>query len=327
MVHARVSWTSEVVRSWYPEADLRVQLRSALAVEADRTEDATFGREYRDDVALDASTDPLDWANRRIELPGGGWAITGIRFRGLDVERPFVDLVATTTPPTTDGLAVVAAAVESAYRAFAPLCLRVDAPEPATMVEQLDADPRFGPHCAVDMHLVAGLVSRLRAHPRADTFSRVTLRSGDPEQLAQRVAAIYQALTERDPRLAMWATPEDGESLLECAEAGLLFDVLCDGEPAGVVAACRNDAHAMSGFSVEELCLDVSHHGQRLAPAATQRLIEQLPASERDVLWGTIHPANAPSLRSALSIGRQHVGGYVWVTPDGCSGMPPGPTG
>ena len=53
-----------------------------------------------------------------------------------------------------------------------------------------------------------------------------------------------------------------------------------------------------------------------------QRLVEELPARPRDVLWGTIHPANAPSLRNALSVGRVQVGGYVWVAPAGWPGMP-----
>lgn len=321
LVDARVGWVSGVLRSWYAESDLRGHLRSAMSVEAHRVGNVEFGREFRDGVGLHPESDPLDWTNRCLALPDHGWALAGIRYRGGDTLRPFVDVVATTEAPTTDGLARVAAAVVPAYDAFEPLCLRVDAPDPAPLVEQLDADDRFGPACAVDMFVVAGPVEELKDQPRAPAYDRVGLRAGDPEPLAARVAAVYAELAEQSPELAMWANPEDAESLAGCAEEGLLFEVLVDGEPAGVVASVRYDAHGMAGFSVQELCLDGAHRGRHVAAAAVQRLVDELPAGDDDVLWGTIHPENVPSLRNALSVGRVIVGGYVWVTPIALAGM------
>ena len=210
-----------------------------------------------------------------------------------------------------------------AYQALAPLCLPVDVPDASGPVAHISGDPRFGPRCAVDMHVVAGLVRDLTARPRASLYPKVTLRRGDPQQLTERVAAIYAELAAGEPELATWASPEDAASLAACAEEGLLFEVIADGAPAGVVAALRDDAHSMTGFAVQELCLDASHRGQRMAPATVQRLIDELPAQRGDVLWGTIHPANTPSLRNALSVGRVTVGGYAWVTPGGLPGMPP----
>jgi L-amino acid N-acyltransferase YncA len=89
-----------------------------------------------------------------------------------------------------------------------------------------------------------------------------------------------------------------------------------------VVAAIRDDRHGMSGFGVEEICLDAAARGRGLAAGVVQRLVDALPAADGDVLWGTIHPDNQPSLRNALSVGRRVVGGYVWVTPSGLPGMP-----
>jgi hypothetical protein len=321
MAEARLAWTSALVASWYTPVELQRHLRGGLAVEAGRMEDAAFGAEFRDGVGIDRPDDPLDWANRRLDLPDGGWAVTGIRYRGGAAARPFFDVVATTADPTPDGLAVVADAVVPAYGTFEPLCLRVDAPDASALVEALRGDVRFGPGCTVDLYVVAGLVDRLRTRRRAAAFARVSLRRADPHAMARRVADIYGELGAREPELATWAAPEDLESLAECAEAGLLFEVLADREPAGVVAALRYDAHAMTGFSVQELCLDAVHRGRHLAPAAVQRLVDELPAGPGDVLWGTIHPANAPSLHNALSIGRTLVGGYVWVTPAGLPGM------
>jgi L-amino acid N-acyltransferase YncA len=322
LVEARVGWTSSAIRSWYAEESLRLNLRRALSVEADRLGDAAFGREFRDGVGIDGPEDPLTWANRMVDLPDGGWALTGIRFRGRDTRRPFVDVVATSAPPDPDGLALVAAVVVPAFREFGPLCLRVDAPEPDALVGRLRDDLRFGHGCAVDMHVVAGLVATLAEAPRTPAYPQVGLRAGDPQELAPRVGEIYRELARQVPGLATWAQPEDLESLTECAEEGLLFEVLVEGASGGVVAALRLDDHGMTGFSVQEICLDAAHRGRRLAPASLQRLVGELPAGPEDVLWGTIDPGNAPSLRNAISIGRTVVGGYVWVAPAGLPGMP-----
>ena len=318
---ARRGWTSPAIRSWYADEALQRNLRAGMRDEAERLGNADFGHAFREGVGIGGPEDPLAWANRHLDLPEGGWAVTGIRFRGRDAARPFVDVVATTAPPTPDGLAEVAGAVVPAYRDFAPLSLRVDAPDGPGLVEDLRDDPRFGAGCAVDLHVVAGLVAALRARPRATAYSSVRLRGGDPEALATRVAEIYAELGAHEPALATWANPEDLESLSESADEGLLFEALADGTPAGVVAGLRYDAHGMTGFSVQEICLDAAHRGRRLAPAVVQHLADELPARPDDVLWGTIHPANEPSLRNALSIGRSVVGGYVWVAPAGLPGM------
>jgi hypothetical protein len=325
MAEARLGWTSPTIAGWYAEHQLLEQLRLGLASEAGRVADASFGRELRDMVgSFEGAEDPLAWANRRLDLPTGGWAVTGIRFRGGDDSRPFVDVIATSEPPTPDGLAVVADAVLPAYAAFAPLCLRVDAPDAPALVIELHDDPAFEPgRCAVDMLVVAGLVEEVRAHPRAAAYPSVSLRPGRPDELAGRASEIYAELSASEPSLAQWANPEDQESLSECSEEGLLFEVRVDDVSAGVVAALRYDAHAMTGFSVQELCLDSAHRGRRVAPAAVQRVVDLLPARAGEVLWGTIDPGNQPSLRNALSLGRVAVGGYVWVTPRGLPGMPP----
>lgn len=321
LVDARVAWISGVLRSWYAESALKQNLRTAMSVEEDRVGNVDFGRAFRDGVGLHPESDPFDWTNRRLDLPGGGWALAGIRYRGGDTLRPFVDVVATTEPATPDGLSRVAGVVVPAYTAFAPLCLRVDAPDPAGLVGLLEADERFGPGCAVDMYVVAGPVEELRDQSRASAYDRVRLRAGDPGPLAERVADVYAELVAQRPEHAQWANPEDVESLTACAEEGLLFEVLVDRVPAGVVASVRYDAHGMTGFSVQELCLDATHRGRHVAAAAMQRLVDELPAEDDDVLWGTIHPGNVPSLRNALSVGRVVVGGYVWVTPRGLPGM------
>ena len=165
--------TSKRLRSWYAEEQLLRQIKISLTTEIGWVGNAEFGSEYRDRVGLSVGTDPLDWANRRVALSAGGWAVSGIRFGRRDLALLFIDVVATSELPTPHGLAVVAEGLPPAYEAFAPLCLRVDAPDPAGLFQAVEADPRFGERCAVDVYAVAGLVEKRRSRPRADSYELI----------------------------------------------------------------------------------------------------------------------------------------------------------
>ncbi|GAA2031142.1 GNAT family N-acetyltransferase [Pseudokineococcus marinus] len=321
MVRARSAWTSSTVRGWYSEQDLCRHLRAALADEARWVGDVGFGRAFRDAVGLPGIPDPLDWANRAVELPGGGWAVTHLRFRLGDVARPFVDVVATTAPPTPDGLALVAGTVLPAYAPFRPVSLRIEVPDGAGLLAALGSDDRFG-RCGPALHVVAGRVEDLLLRPRAGSYPSVRLRPTDPGGAAERAEAAYAELAAGRPQSRAWAAAESVASLSACAEEGLLFEVVVDGQVAGVVAAARDDDHGLVGSTVRELCLDSRHRGRRLAAAVLQRLVDELPARPGDVLWGTVHPGNRPSLRTALSIGRTTTSSLLWVAPRGHPGMP-----
>ncbi len=323
VVAARLPWTSPVLARWYSDPQLRTQIASSIRQEVARVGDADFASTFRGAVGLDLDVAVSDWANRIIVLENGaGWALTGIRYRGLDVSRPFVDVIACTPAPTGADIVGVARAVVAAYAEFRPLCARFEIPDVEVFNAEVVSNPGFGPHTGIDMCLVAGLLPRLRAVPRVATYGRVELCHGDPAMLAERTAGVYAGLASRMPASTLWATPENVGSLTDCADEGLLFDVTVDGHPAGVAAARRDDSHAMTGYVVQEIALDRDHRGQHFGPAVLQRLVDALPDADTDVLWGTIHPDNVASMRNALRVGREYVGAYGWVTPPGLSGMP-----
>lgn len=205
------------------------------------------------------------------------------------------------------------AVVVAQYSAFKPQAIRVNAPAPDELVAALRADARVAA-AAVDQYIVAGRVCELRERAKVPRYAGVQLRPMPPDAAAESVATMYARLQENLPDLHQWATPSSIEELKECAAEQLLFQVSIDTEPAGVIAARREDDHGMTGFVVQDIVVDEAHRGRRLAPAIHQRLLSELPAQAGDVLWGTIHPDNHPSLRSAHAIGREIVAGYVWIT-------------
>lgn len=75
MLAARGSWTGARLTDWYPDGQLARRIREAMQGQANWVADAEFGRSFRDNIASVPVTDPLAWANRRIELPDGHWCV------------------------------------------------------------------------------------------------------------------------------------------------------------------------------------------------------------------------------------------------------------
>ncbi|WIB11554.1 GNAT family N-acetyltransferase [Curtobacterium sp. MCPF17_052] len=306
------TWSPAQLPDWNPSwrQDLAASAEPALALVGD----ASWGAAVRDAVQLPVA-DPLLWANRRIELSSGHWAITGIRFRGRDVAKPFVDVIATDVAPDTAGIAELAE-VLPAYRDFAPLCLRVHLPG-----DQRSAPTSDGFTAVTDLLVVSAPVARV-ADGAASTSADVELVRAEPAGAAVRVADAYDGLRRSEPDLDQWATAADEDSLADADEEGLLFDVVVAGRIAGAVAATRDDADGFTGFTVEEIVLDAEHRGHGYGPLVLRQLARALPAGPSDVLRGHIHPDNTRSLRNALASGREVVSSLMWITPTGFPGMP-----
>lgn len=318
VVEAAATWTAPQIKEWSPgwRDNLTQWLEPSLALVGD----AEWGGQIRDMVQLPVQ-DPLAWANRRIELSDGHWAIAGIRFRGRDIEKPFVDVIATSLPPTPSGLAALGDVLPH-YSAFSPLCLRINLPDPEQQLQALAASNVDAGRATPDLLIVARPVAEMLEQTVASRYDDVSLVPCDPAAAEARVAAIYDELKPARPQLGQWATPADADELEDAADEGLLFDIRVNGTSAGIVAAERDDAYGLTGFCMQEIVLDSAHRGQQIGVAALQRLCRELPSAPHDVLWGHIHPGNIPSLRNAQESGRKVVTAHVWLTSPGYDGMP-----
>ena len=156
MVDAHARWNAARLADWYPHEQRRARSREAMQGQAGWVADGAFGLAFRDNVGSVPVADPLAWADRRIDLPDGHWCVSGIRFRGLDATKPFIDVVVTSLPPQADALARLSEVIVPQYSEFAPRAVRVDAPAPDELVAAAVAVPRFA-HAAVDQYTVAGL--------------------------------------------------------------------------------------------------------------------------------------------------------------------------
>ena len=318
VVDSAQRWVSAEIKQGSPA--WRENLSRWLEADVALVGDAAWGAQIRDLVKLPIP-DPLAWANRWIELPGGQWAIAGIRFRGRDVEKPFVDIIATSLPPEAAGIEALAEVLPH-FEEFAPLCLRVNLPESTLSATELSETEDFHGDAQSDLLIVASPVDEMKMRSQALLFDATTLVPCSVQDAAQLTTEIYERLATPRPQLREWATPADAQSLEEAADQDLLFEIRVNDETAGIVAAERQDAYGFTGFCMQEIALNAAHRGRGIGVAALQHLVRALDAKPHDLLWGHIHPGNIPSLSNAQASGRKIVTSHAWITPTGYPGMP-----
>lgn len=297
------AWMPSRLRLWYAPEERLLLATQEMRPQADHVANTEFGAGFRDHLRTlggpDVS-DPLAWANRRIEFSDGNWCVAGIRFLGLDPQKPFVSVVATSLPPEHDVLVPYAQKLHREFSAFAPLAIRFELPDPPADVD-------------VDQWIVAGLVSQLREQPLRPQCERVRLIKAQSAEVVTYADEVLARIIKQTPEVATWTEAATLDQLTSCAETGALCTIEIDGQHAGIIAAARDDANGMRGFQVYEILLDNHARGHGFGSAAMQLLCRVLPAEAGDTLWGTVHGGNVASISNGLSVGREKTAAFVWI--------------
>ncbi len=224
-------------------------------------------------------------------------AMLSIRFEGMDVSKPFVDISVTSRPVSVDDLAALAQAARQEYAAFRPPRLRFWSA--GAMPSSLRPDQR----------VLAAPLSELRGGAVAPGLSLRPTADLSHYAQAQAAYAAVDAAHPAHPRQARLVSGED----LQCAiEAGTMFDVLWEGGWSGYAGTLPDTQLGLPAQVVQELLLAPHARGQGLGSSLSTLLARHLPADGR-VLSGTIHGENRGALTAARRAGRQDVGGWWWL--------------
>jgi hypothetical protein len=287
-------------------------MRSLLS----RTTDERFGRNLMTRFPTDGANDPAAYLDCVVELPDQALALTGIRFRGGDPSRPFVDIVALEGSLTADRLHPIVHAVAARWALFSPLCVRISAPAAGTV--RLAS---FGPRSRVDFRVIAGRFADIRSR-RQGGVDGLSVHAATDLSWHGQYRREYDRFLAADARRNEWTQPEGYDALVRATREAGVFLVRMHGELVGIYSMPRAAAHGLQGVRVQEKFLFESVRGKGLGTSVEHAVLEQLPANAEDVVFGSIAEGNIPSQRSAYRTGRVDIGAKLWLTPSGRPGMP-----
>jgi hypothetical protein len=261
------------------------------------------------------------WGGSEIEAFAPRWISTGsaagaahavaeLRFKGLDVSQPFVEL-SLFDCRVPEQMAELVDAALIAFEAFSPGRVRASLSQRDAAVFAIG-----GLDIEADVHSVAGSFRSLRA--RSDLAPpRIELRAvTDIRASYEYYSMLYRSFESSQPDLARELYRSTFDEFANMAASKKTFEAHVDGLRAGLVAATPAKLWGQPGWVMHEECLAAEFRGRGLGLDLQRALFNRLD-TERGVLWGTIHARNLPSLRTAQRHGRSIVQSHYFLAPRG----------
>jgi hypothetical protein len=268
-------------------------VNSWLDGELSRVDDMEFARSFSDHIDL-PGVHAEDYLHRRIRT-SSGTLLGGIRFRGRDISRPFVEIIA----HSFDDLDRLCDCVSREWSMFAPPLLRLRA-QPGRLT---------GANIVLDQSIYAARYCDMRAPaPQVwlEPFDRV-------EDAAAIVSTRYQQLATDDPALARNVFPSTTADLRMWHNSGQLRAVRTGDAVVGLLAVVPGRIRWIAGDEINEEVIDVEHRSHGYASLAQAAWAAHIARDHGQLLIGTIDRLNASSRRTAQIAGRRRVLDTVFV--------------
>lgn len=290
------------VRAWLGDEAVEQNLSEELESDLERLRNDELAAEFQRYCPV-AGAGADDYKNRLLRAEGLE-LLTGIRFLGLDLGKPFVDVMYLSEPTLTpERLSQAQDAVRTEYAVFRPQRTRFYCPSHG---------PRYS--AEGDKRLLVAPLGVMVSSAQADPH--VTLRRASSLTFYPEYAAVYDELYAEHPELGDVVRVESEADMQGYLGAGHLFEIFVDDAWAGVTAVFRDANAGVGGFCVAETVLAGTFRGRGLGSAVQAGLAAGLlegGAGPGDLLFGTIGEANLPARRAAEKAGRLDLGGHVWV--------------
>jgi len=244
-----------------------------------------------------------DYMIRHIEVAPGFELLAGIRFRGLDMERPFVAILHRTKNfESEDELRMTMRIIAAEFAVFAPK---------AVLFYRSSEDTSFPlPAEHVDKRILMGAMSDIAAVPPVADISIVKATVLD---FYERYASEYAVVTERNADFLRTETAELESDMEECIRDHFTYKIFIAGEFAGVFIAAKQTFLGASGYYVIENLLFEKFRGKGFGPSVQGVVAREFAKLGGKVLFGSIYPSNLPSYKGALGSHRIDIGGNYMV--------------
>lgn len=314
LIQAKIRQSSPLLKQHYSDEQLYQQASNELAEDVERltsNELAEIFYQYAPVANVDASA----YKTRMLSIDSNE-ILCGIRFRGMDLSRPFVNIAVTTETLTKATINKVVEQVSQDFRAFSPQYVQF------YISSHLAINAEDFDNAHWDYRVLANaltlLVNNISKDDSIINQPRYSLILTDDLEFYPEYEQAYKDLFDKNPDHKEMTELKAIENMTEWLAQGLIFLLKVDTALAGIMIVERDNSLGMTGFYVNEN-LVFNHYrglGAWMQQAVIQQLANQPNKRASDMLFGTIHNDNIAAINCAKRMGRQDIGGYLWVATD-----------
>ncbi len=267
--------------------------------------DATRYQAFLDFAKVEGAS-LVDYQAKIIETPYGA-LIVSLRYIGGDLNKPaiFIDHQSFEIKDQSQ-VEVIGNLLKKAYGVFKPQRVR-------WYVKEQNEALCTTNNWMADIVYIGQFLDEIKQHPLPPHFEEISIRLAKDVSWYSRYEKEDQQLKEDWPAFVEMGQLESKDSLIELKEKNFLFEIMKSNEIIGILAVEKEDNRFMNGYTIYEEFLWKKYRGKGLAKAAQRHLAEVLPHADNEMLLGTIHHDNQPSIKTALGTGRKLAGMYIFA--------------
>lgn len=323
LIQAKAAQAPPLLKNIYTEKALHEQCAHELEEDIERLESDRLASLFAKYAPI-AGQQPSEYKTRLLNGDNGDIALCGIRFRGMDISQPFITVAATLKPLTIDSINALVEDISKAFADFKPHYVQF------YVASYLAIEPANFSVAHWDNRILANTLDTLIASSVADItcLSHVNLSHAKYELLPAKSMFFYEQykraytkLFESSPQHASMTELKSLEDMTEWMVQRFVHLLYINDELAGVMVIEPDTSLGMTWFYVIENLVFAEYRGQGLGKWMQQAMIYQLAndpnrpldRQKTDMLFGTIHSNNTSAIECAKSVGREDIGGYLWV--------------
>jgi GNAT superfamily N-acetyltransferase len=301
-----VAQTHPIVQSWYASAELKENWQADIKRDAEEFFSDGFASSFS--RRCDVLGLPSELFKHRLLETATHRFIAGIRFLGMDITRPFIEVAQLSKPLECDSERNnMTEVLRQEFAVFKPTQWRVyQSSHLAYQFAGCDGDKRY----------LVGLLKDINAQLNIENSERLELRLAQNLEFYPRYAQMYKMLYEERSWMPDVSRQESLEDMRDYLDNDCLYEVFVDDTWAGVTVASPGCEVGAKGYYMIEIALDKAFRGQGLGVVLQRNLANVL--AEKSVgtstaLFGTIGAVNVPMRKTAARVGRVDVGGHYWI--------------
>ena len=238
---------------------------------------------------------PCDYEERIITLDEDSFLLAGIRFQGQDVTQPYVSVMGNFKKTEDIPFSQIAELVKKEFKVFTPNSFHMNFPD------GVDNPPyKF----KIDRYTVMGIIKEVVDLKLAAIIDVIELIALKEMKFYEEYVSEYEKLYDKSPHLKSEVKVESLESLNNVAKEDLLFEIVINGERAGVIAGYIEDYFGKKEICILEEILFEAYRRKGFGVYLQKEFAVKM-LNRFELMWGHISDLNPSSLKTALKNGRK----------------------
>ncbi|MGB1019160.1 MAG: hypothetical protein ACPGVH_08810 [Chitinophagales bacterium] len=239
------------------------------------------------------NTKAEDFKERIIETSSGKILI-GIRFLGMDISKPFVNVW--TSFAIEKELENIIEICKQEFKIFKPKHIRFWSKNKKQK--------------NVCQNHIVGNIQEICVSKKPINYENVALEKITNLDFYAWYEKMYTQFHKDFPELKAYVSINSLETFTDIMKQKMCYFIYFEGEKVGLIAANKDECLGMSSIYMYEIIIDKKFKGKKIATASQRKLIE-LHKESYTYINGNIDSRNIPSTKNALRLGRKIISSEI----------------